>query len=99
AEAALDRALERDLRIAARTWDANGRSDDDVLRGTRLAMATEWSARFDHVSPLVTELVDASRDWAERDNRAIRAQLEREQRGRRRLRSALVASCLLLVLA
>ena len=49
--------------------------------------------------PLIAELVDASRDWAERDDRAIRAQLAREHRSKRRLRVAFVAASLLLVVA
>jgi len=98
-EARVDIALERDLRSSARTWDANGRSDDDVLRGTRLALATDWSLRSDHVPPLVDELISASRDWAERDNIAVRRQLERERRTARRMRGALVAASLLLVIA
>ena len=32
-EARSDLTLERDLRAAARSWEAQGRSDDDVLRG------------------------------------------------------------------
>ncbi|MEO8265487.1 MAG: BTAD domain-containing putative transcriptional regulator [Ilumatobacteraceae bacterium] len=98
-EARVDLTLERDLRAAARSWDAQGRSDDEVLRGGRLQAATDWVARRGDVPPLIAELVEASRDWAERDDRAIRAQLAREHRSRRRLRVALVAASLLLVVA
>ena len=98
-EARADLTLERDLRAAARSWDGDGRSDDHVLRGGRLHAATEWAARCDHVPLPVSELIAASHEWAERDNRAIREQLAREQRGRRRLRGALVTASLLLVVA
>ena len=98
-EARADIMLERDLRAAARSWDADGRSDDDVLRGGRLHAAAEWAARCDHVPALVSDLIAASHEWTERDNRAIREQLVREQRGRRRLRGALVAASLLIVVA
>jgi len=98
-EARADITLERDLRGAARSWDVERRSDDNVLRGSRLQAATEWAARCDHVPAVVTDLIAASHEWAERDNRAIREQLAREQRGRRRLRTALVAASLLVVIA
>ena len=42
-EARADLTLERDLRAAARSWDAEGRSDDDVLRGGRLQAAADWA--------------------------------------------------------
>jgi DNA-binding SARP family transcriptional activator/WD40 repeat protein len=97
-EARADLVLERDLRASARAWDAQCRSDDDVLRGARLHAAADWSARADHPTAVVTQYIAASRDAAERDELALRYQLRKEQRGRRRLRSALaVASVLLLV--
>ena len=98
-EARVDLTLERDLRAVARSWDAEGRSDDEVLRGGRLQAATDWAARRADVPSLVAELIDASRDWAERDDRAIHAQLARERHSRRRLRVAFVVASLLLVVA
>ena len=98
-EARSDLTLERDLRAAARSWETQGRSDDDVLRGTRLQAATDWAQRRRDVPAAISELIDASRQWAERDDRAIRDQLAREQRSKRRLRGALVAASVLLVVA
>ena len=59
-EARSDLTLERDLRAAARGWETQGRSDDDVLRGTRLQAATDWAER--------------RRDVPARDRRADRRQ-------------------------
>ena len=98
-EARADITLERDIRAAARSWDTQGRSDDDVLRGGRLELAADWAARRGDIPLLVGELIEASRDRAERDDRALRAQLAREQRSKRRLRGVLVAAVLLLVIA
>ncbi len=98
-EARSDLTLERDLRAAARSWETQGRSDDDVLRGTRLQAATDWAQRRRDVPAAISELIDASREWAEHDDRAIRDQLAREQRSKRRLRGALVAASVLLVVA
>ena len=98
-EARSDLTLERDLRAAARGWETQGRSDDDVLRGTRLQAATDWAQRRRDVPAAISELIDASRESAERDDRAIRDQLAREQRSKRRLRGALVAASVLLVVA
>ena len=98
-EARSDLTLERDLRAAARSWETQGRSDDEVLRGTRLQAATDWAQRRRDVPALIAELIDASREWAEHDDRAIRDQLAREQRSKRRLRGALVAASVLLVVA
>ena len=49
-EARADLVLDRELRAAARAWDARGRSDDDVYRGARLAAAAELAARHPDLS-------------------------------------------------
>src|SRR5262249_24350440 len=65
----------------------------------RFHAAAAWAARHEHTPALIADLIEASRDWAERDDRAVRAQLARERKSRRRLRSALVAASVLLVVA
>ena len=98
-EARADLMLDRELRSAARTWDTQGRADDDVLRGYRLAAAAEFAARRDDVPPLVREFVAASQQAAEHEHEKVRAQLVREVRSKRRLRSILAVAAVLLVLA
>ena len=98
-EAREDLVLDRDLRAGARRWDAEGRTDDDVLRGARLAAAAEFTARHGDVPTEVTEFVAAGRRVADREHEQLGDQLAREVRSRRRLGRALVAASLLLVLA
>lgn len=98
-DARTDLTLERDLRTAARTWEVHERSDDNVLRGGRLHAATEWVARHGDAAPSIVELIAASRDLADREHGALARQLAHERRSRRRIRSALIAASVLLVLA
>ena len=98
-EARADLVLERDLRASARAWDAQGRSDDDVLRGARLHAAADWSARTDHPPPLVIELHRGEPGGGRSRRAGVRAQLRRERRGRRRLRVALALASILLLVA
>lgn len=99
-EARSDLVLDRDVRVAARMWDAGDRSDDLVYRGTRLHVALEWADRNAGTAPaLVGEFLAAGRQLGEREQLAILDQLERERRARRRLSTALVAGAVLLCLA
>ena len=65
----------------------------------RLAAAAEFAARRDDVPPLVREFVAASQQAAEHEHEKVRAQLVREVRSKRRLRSILAVAAVLLVLA
>ena len=99
-EARSDLTLERDLRAAARSWDDAG----PIRRRCAARWPTPGCDRLGATTSatchrLISELIDASREWAERDDRAIRDQLAREQRSKRRLRGALVAASVLLVVA
>ncbi|HET7488345.1 MAG TPA: BTAD domain-containing putative transcriptional regulator [Acidimicrobiales bacterium] len=89
--------LHRDLRAASRSWEAGGRSDDDLYRGARLAAASELVASHGEVEPLVSEFVEASRREADRaaDERA-RHQAVAHRRLRRML--SLVAGLLVVAL-
>ena len=98
-EARADLVLDHQLRVAARAWDAERRTDDNVLRGTRLAAATEFAARHPDLPPLVTAFVTAGQQAATREHDEVEARLRREVRSRRRLGRALVAAALLLVVA
>ena len=99
-EARADLVLERDLRIAARVWDDDGRTDDNLYRGARLHAALEWAERSPEVaSPFVDDFLAAGRQHAERHEHEIREQLDRERRTRRRLTWAFGAAALLLVVA
>jgi DNA-binding SARP family transcriptional activator/WD40 repeat protein len=98
-EARADLVLDRELRAAARVWDAQGRSDDDVYRGARLAAAAEFAARAPTPSPVVDEFVAAGRRVADREHEEVRRRLEREARARRRLTRALIAVAVLLAAA
>ena len=59
-DARTDLVIDRDLRIAARSWDDQGRSDDDVYRGARLQAAADWLARSPDASATVIAFVEAS---------------------------------------
>jgi WD40 repeat protein len=96
-EARADLVLDRALRAAARSWEGQGRSDDDVYRGARLAAATDFTARHGDVPSFVQEFVAAGRHIADREHEQVRRQLASEVRARRRLGRALTAAAILLV--
>ena len=98
-EARADLVLERDLRVAARVWDDEGRTDDTVYRGGRLQAAIEWTGRQPTVPPLIAAFIEAGRDRSGRDTQQIHEQLAREVGARRRLARALSIAAVLLVLA
>ncbi len=88
-----DLVLERDLRAAARSWDAEGRTDDNLYRGARLHAAMEWAADNPlELNALEREFVTGSRD-------ASQYEASRARRTNRRLRSLLAAVAVLLVAA
>ncbi len=99
-EARADLIRERDLIVAARMWDAEGRSDDNVYRGARLEAGAEWMARHgDHAGALVGPFLEAGRRRAEREADEAGVRLAREVRARRRTTRALLAASVLLVIA
>jgi class 3 adenylate cyclase/WD40 repeat protein/tRNA A-37 threonylcarbamoyl transferase component Bud32 len=85
--------LQRQLDNASRLWDAGGREDSDLYRGTRLGAAVDW-VQTHHAALNATEraFLDASVDSA---TRAQNAQL----RANRRLRRLVGGIALLLVAA
>ena len=98
-EARADLVLDRELRAGARAWDAQGRSDDDVYRGARLAAAGEFTIRHPGLAPLIGEFVAAGQQVADREHEEVRRRLERESHARRRLSRALAAVAILLAAA
>jgi WD40 repeat protein/DNA-binding SARP family transcriptional activator len=88
-----DLVLERDLRAAARSWDTDGRTDDNLYRGARLHAALEWLAdNPSDLKPHEREFVTGSRD-------ASQSEATKARRTNRRLRSLLAAVAVLLVAA
>lgn len=86
------------LTTGAETWNADGRPDDDLLRGGRLQSAVEWRAETSpDLTGLEADYLDASlaRDRSERRLDAERARRDRRQN--LRLRWALAAGAVLMV--
>ena len=98
-EARSDLVLDRELRAAARAWDAQGRADDDVYRGARLAAAAEFATRQHAIATVVDEFIAAGRRVADREHDEVRRRLAHESRAKRRLSRALIAVALLLAAA
>jgi WD40 repeat protein/DNA-binding SARP family transcriptional activator len=95
-EARAELVLERELRSAARAWEADGRNDDDLYRGARLATSDEFVSRRTEISPAIREFVAAGMRVAGR----IAAERARQRaRVNRRLRALLTATAVLLVVA
>jgi WD40 repeat protein/DNA-binding SARP family transcriptional activator len=92
--------LFRHLVGAADAWQAMGRPDSELYRGTRLIRTLEWR---DRTAPDLTDsetaFLDASVDLATAEQQAAETRIARERRSRRRLRGALAGVGVLLVLA
>jgi hypothetical protein len=83
----------RHLTDTASAWDARGRDDAELYRGTRLDGALEWSARHpDEATDVESAFVDASRRRREHERL-------RERRQLRRLRNALAAAATIALVA
>jgi len=80
------------LGAAAASWATGGNSDDDLLRGARLAAALDMAAGRDDLISEERAFLDASREQADRA-------LHEEQRTSRRLRRILAAAGAALVVA
>ena len=100
AEDASSRAVQRRLTVAANEWDADGREDAALWRGTRLAGALELvAARPGEVTSVERAFVDAARERAEAEQREVAERAARTARQNRRLRALLVGAAVLLVVA
>ncbi len=92
--------LFRHLAGAADAWDAMGRPEGELYRGTRLARTVEWR---DRTGPDLNDneeaFLGASAALADSEVLAAQARVVHERRVNRRLRGALVAAAGLLVMA
>jgi DNA-binding SARP family transcriptional activator/WD40 repeat protein len=94
------RALRRHLAPTALDWDTTGRPESELYRGARLAAALDWTdERRTDLTTIERDFLEASRDHADRELREEVARADRQARGRRRLRVALAAALVLLLVA
>jgi len=95
--------LASQARTAAREWDASGRDDDQLWRGTRLGRADEvFGRRLTGLPDLVIAFLARSREVREAERKAARErEQERARMGRRvrRQRSWLAAALVVVVIA
>lgn len=86
--------------IAADAWEARGRPDSELYRGTRLQQALEWRDQVQvELTGLENEFLDAGRRTAQAEERALVEHARQQARMIRRQRVALVAGSAFLVLA
>ena len=85
--------LHRQLRDAARMWEAGGREPSDLYRGARLAAAADWAASHGHdLNAAERSFIAAGTEAAERERRV-------QLRANRRLRGLLAGALALLLVA
>lgn len=86
------------IESATSSWDAEGRSDDALMRGARLQTALEVSGTLDSdLTDLERLFLSTSADRAENEVRDLAHRAARESRQNRRLRLVLAAAAVLLV--
>ncbi|MGZ5404625.1 MAG: nSTAND1 domain-containing NTPase, partial [Nocardioides sp.] len=101
ADDAVGRAVRRHLAPAAIEWDAHGRPDDELYRGTRLEAAAEWAADPDSgPTELERAFVERGVAQAQAELAAARDRAAAEAAGRRRTRrlAGVLAAALVLAL-
>lgn len=92
--------LFRHLAGATDAWDAMGRPDSELYRGTRLSRTLEWRDRAaPDLNDSETSFVAASIALSETEQRAAETRIAHERRVNRRLRTALGSVGVLLVVA
>jgi DNA-binding SARP family transcriptional activator/WD40 repeat protein len=92
--------LFRHLAGAADAWDAMGRPDSELYRGTRLGRAVDWRQRATpDLNEVEADFLDASVALSRAEERAAETRAARERRSRRRLRGALAGVGVVLVVA
>ena len=100
ADDAAGRAVQRRLALAASEWDAEGREPATLWRGTRLLAGLEIAgSRPEEVTHVERSFLDAGREAAEAEERAVRERAVATARQNRRLRWLLVGAAVLLALA
>ena len=98
-EDAVGRAVRRHLAPAAAEWEAHGRPDDELYRGSRLAAALEWAAGGADLTPVEQAYVAASEAQAEAELQEAQERAEREAAARVRTRRLAAGLAGVLVLA
>ena len=88
----------RGLVQAARAWDADGRDESALLRGTRLVAAAEIAATTS-LTAVERDLLTASQDAADRERVEREARSVQQERQNRRLRRLVGAVAVVLALA
>jgi DNA-binding SARP family transcriptional activator/WD40 repeat protein/energy-coupling factor transporter ATP-binding protein EcfA2 len=90
----------RHLTVTAASWDALGRPDSELYRGTRQAKAAEWHGRAQaSLTETEHDFLHESAVLAEKEERKAQAQVRRERRLNQRLRAGLAAVAVLLAVA
>jgi DNA-binding SARP family transcriptional activator/WD40 repeat protein len=90
----------RHLAVAADTWAAMGRPDDELYRGTRLAQALEWRDRSaPDITPLEADFLAAGDRRAQQEVQSALSQATYQARVNRRLRGLLIGAAMLLIMA
>jgi DNA-binding SARP family transcriptional activator/WD40 repeat protein len=88
------------LSASAGGWLALGRADEELYRGARLQATEEWiAATAPTLTPTERTFVDASIDRRRREEDDIAARVVAQARANRRLRSALGAVAVVLIIA
>ena len=94
---AAGRAVQRRLALAASEWAAEGREPGALWRGTQLLAGLEIAgSRPEEVTPLEQAFLDAGRDVADAEERAVRERAAATARQNRRLRWLLAGAAVLL---
>ncbi|MET0735919.1 MAG: BTAD domain-containing putative transcriptional regulator [Microbacterium sp.] len=88
------------LTLAAETWDADGRTDDGLLRGARLHATTDWVRQAaPDLTGLEQELLAASDEHDKDEFRELAQRAARDKRNNTRLRWLVAGAGALLVAA
>jgi DNA-binding SARP family transcriptional activator/WD40 repeat protein len=90
--------LRRALHTAAHDWDAHGRDDAMVYRGSRLAAAQD-ATRLSSLTPTEHDFLQASHELDERERTETAQRAAQQARQNKRLRRLLTAAAILLVIA
>ena len=90
----------RHLAVAADSWEAMGRPDSELYRGTRLAQVREWHAASSaDLTRTERDFLQSSQTLARTEARSAEERLREHARSNRRLRGLLIGVAAWLVIA
>jgi DNA-binding SARP family transcriptional activator/WD40 repeat protein len=90
----------RHLASTAESWDAMGRPESELYRGTRLARAIEWSTQSAaDLHPTERDFLESSARLAEAERSALAREAHRHAKANRRLRLVVATIAVLAMLA